>query len=189
MKLVLFNKELIKIAQSFVNIREQESVGLRDNHGMKRGSVAQERDRQLRGVLGEWAVSNAVGLSYLFTINTFKAPDLVLQDGRGIQVKCSMRQGPLVVRRDAKDNEVYVLTWMTYLNDGTILVTCVGWLTAYEARLLADIIPELWRDPLERNSPAIFVPTYLLRDMEELVDGRSSVGIYGPTDIRQPNTL
>lgn len=144
---------------------------------MRRGSPAEEARRDVVGILGEWAVANYFGQSYEFTYNTFKAPDLVV-NGHGLQVKSSLKGEYLTIRRDAKDDEPYILvriiipgsdphSWHK-LDRANGWAFIEGWMYPWQARLMADCDPSLWRDPGKRNSPAIFILRAELFTMDKL---------------------
>lgn len=159
--------------------RSQASLHRKDNWGLVVGSAEEDARRQTIGAIGEWAVMTFFHQPFVCSVNTFKAPD-VMVNNVGIQVKASERGKYLIIRPDAKDSEPYVYChvripdgdpreWPKSLAPNAFgLVDFKGWMFPYHARLLADSEPSLWRDPGGRKSPAIFIPTELLCDMEEL---------------------
>jgi hypothetical protein len=186
---VQFDLKQLQTAFHFGQIRQEASKGLKDNWGMRRGSPAEEAQRDVVGILGEWAVANFFGQPYEFTLNTFKAPDVVV-NGHGIQVKSSLKAESLTIRRDAKDDEPYVLTLVTMpnldpfkwhtLDRANAWVGLVGWMYPWQARLMAECDPSLWRDPGKRNSPAIFIPRaelFTMDKLKEIVYNDASSGV------------
>lgn len=151
-------------------VRTSESTQRKDNWGLVNLDPVEDARRQTIGVLGEMAVSEYFQQEYTFTVNTFKAPDLYVKNV-GIQVKASEWAKALIIRPDAKNHEPYVLvrvnipmgdprTWSVEDMPEDIVTTSaeiMGWLTPYEARLLADSDPSIIRDPNGRKSPAIFI--------------------------------
>lgn len=177
-----FNKERLLQAVQYGQIRTHNSRGLRDNWGLRNTNALEDARRQTVGTLGEMALADAFRLPYVFTVNTFKAPDIVV-GGMGLQAKASEKAEYLTIRRDAKDNEPYVLVhidmpegdpraWTSGEAYGTIL----GWMYPWQARLIADVKPEYWRDPGRRNAPAIFIPAAELLTLEDLYSEVATVG-------------
>lgn len=176
---VEFLAEAVVQAVEYGQQRTNASLKRRDNWGLKNNDPVEDARRQTIGTLGEWAVAHSFEQDYVFTINTFKAPDVVV-NGIGLQVKASERAANLIIRPDAKDHEPYILchvimppgdprNW-TEERLGMhpcVFVDIIGWLYPYDARLIADAYPEYHRDPGHR-SPAIFMPRELLRGMSEL---------------------
>ena len=177
-----FNKSDMIQAMQYGEIRTSESKKRRDNWGLKNDDPVEDSRRQTVGTLGEWAVAEYFQQTYQFTVNTFKAPDVVV-NGYGLQVKASEYARALIIRPDAKDHEPYILAkvaipagdprqWERTLDGqqdyGT--VELLGWMFPYEARLLADSDPGIIRDPNGRNSPAIFIRPEWLHFMPLLND-------------------
>lgn len=162
---VFFAQEHIEEAKSFVRLRQEQSQSLTDAHGLVQGSPEKEFERQLRGVLGEWAVATVLGMHYVHTVNTFKAADLFLKDGTPIQVRGTFKpHGDLIIRPNARNEEVYVLTYLD-LYQHFVLVR--GWISAKQARAVAILRPDLVQDRANRGAPAIFLPECLLYPMED----------------------
>lgn len=158
--------------------RTEASKNLKDNWGLRNHDPVEDARRQTVGTLGEWAVAKYFNVPYVFTVNTFKAPDLIV-NGVGIQAKASEKAEFLTIRRDAKDDEPYVLChvgmttgdprqWGAAGIDAQAYVTIMGWMYPWQARLMAENDPCLWRDPGRRNSPAIFIPHQELFPMAQL---------------------
>jgi hypothetical protein len=122
------------------------------------------------GVCGEEAAAMALGVPYVFTINTYSsAPDIHLPDGTWVEVKTSPTMNALIIRPGMKDTEVTVLVRAPYGLDGPYYV--IGWIRPHEARLAADADPSMWSDPQNRGAPCIKYPMELLLPIRMLKDG------------------
>ena len=124
--------------------RAVESMKL--GHGNRNGAKKENLwDLNIRGALGEFAFSKALGIPYEFRLNVFKGPDF----GKTGQVKTLMEHWyDLTIRSDARDEDHYVL--VTGIGP-TFQVH--GWYLAGEAKKHAEWI----KDP-EHRGPAFFVP-------------------------------
>ena len=193
-----FDKNDLVQAMKYGEIRTGESKKRRDNWGLRNDDPITDSRRQTVGTLGEWAVAEYFQQPYVFTVNTFKAPDVVV-NGYGIQVKASEYARALIIRPDAKDHEPYVLArvrmpegdprdWEeTLASDATGTVELLGWMFPYEARLLADSEPSLIRDPNNRRAPAIFIRPewlHLMPLLDDWIDGRPVIRSV-PKEFRQ----
>lgn len=179
MEVVLDHGQVMK-AVAAGQARTNASKHRKDNWGLINNDPVEDARRQTVGSLGEIAVCELFGMDYDAKVNTFKAPDLVV-NGWGLQVKASEYAKNLTIRTDAQDWEPYILChvhmqpgdpfgqWLTQELYRQIQVDVIGWIFPYAARLLADVDPTLWRDPQGRKSPAIFIPRYLLDSMESLL--------------------
>lgn len=176
-----FEKEDLLQCVVWGETRTSNSKHRQDNWGLKNDDEVVDSRRQVVGVVSEWAVAEYLRQEYIFTVNSFKAPDVVV-NGYGVQVKASEYAKALIIRPDAKDHEPYVLAkvklpsgdprnWRTSLDDWDVgRVELLGWMFPYEARLLADSEPSLIRDPNNRSAPAIFILPEWLHFMPLLTD-------------------
>ena len=167
-------------ALDYAKIRQSESRGLKNAHGLVWQGEAEDEFRQWLGVAGEMVLAKFSGQPYEFLVNVFKAPDLYI-GGVPIQVKCSDHNRNLIIRQDAKDDEVYVLVNYKGIVDSFYRemynFEILGFIRPRHARLLADCDPSMWRDPpqrvndqaVARHAPAIFVPESLLDPVEGLL--------------------
>jgi hypothetical protein len=173
-----FTHEEVVLAVQCGQERTNASKHRRDNWGLKNDDPVEDARRQTVGSLGEFALMKLFDQSLTCSVNTFKAPDLVV-NGWGIQVKASEHAKNLTIRRDAQDWQPYVLChvhmgqgdprlWLTQELYQVATVDILGWIFPYAARLLADVDTTLWRDPQGRKAPAIFIPRYLLDPTEAL---------------------
>jgi hypothetical protein len=174
MKMVTFTANEIHQIMLWAYDREQESAaqGLRDKNPVadhNRTEVAE------MGVMGEMAVAKALGIPYEYTVNTFLAPDVVLPNGRKIQVKATKhRDGHLIVTRFNPKTltmedlpplmaEPYVLT---YVNIPYAFAEVGGWCTAAEAHYLVACRILEW--DRTKRVPSIWVPQKYLRPLETI---------------------
>lgn len=139
------------------NARQVSSIKKkgRDNLYKKNGWL-EEHSVHVVGCVGELAVAKAIGVTWSGDVDTFKLPDLP----GNIQVR--HRSNPnwdLIVRQDAKDDEVYVLS--RGMPPGIIEVA--GWIKAGDAK------QEQWlKDWGNYGKPSYFVPSDALNRMEDL---------------------
>jgi hypothetical protein len=131
----------------------------------------------LMGVIGEWATASALGFKYEFTVNSFAGPDLILPNGREVQVKATDKPyGCLLVKPIFdKDNnltpeeitkrlaEPYILATIDFK---TRQVDVKGWVTAYEAYFMAACYPGMIEAKYGLPSEAVYVPQDLLRPLD-----------------------
>lgn len=174
-----WNFEIPELLQAvmFSEIRTAASKGRKDNWGLVNNDPIVDARRQLVGTLGEWAVASAFGRKYRFSVNTFKAPDVII-NGWPLQVKGSEYAKNLIIRPDAKDLEPYILTHVVFPegdprlwtehSDVYAIVHILGWHFPFDARRAARRDPSMRRDPGGRKAPAIFLQRDMLRPMTEL---------------------
>lgn len=177
---IFYKHELLECV-AYGEQRTSNSKQRKDNWGLRNDDPVEDSRRQVIGVISEWAVAEYFGQAYEYTVNSFKAPDVIV-NGYGIQVKASEYARALIIRPDAKDHEPYVLAkvmlppgdprqWEETLEESELgQVQLLGWMFPYEARLLADAEPSLIRDPNGRNAPAIFIQPEWLHFMPLLTD-------------------
>jgi hypothetical protein len=173
--MIRFKHKQLVAAVNFGQVRTENSRHRKDNWGLRNIDPVEDSRRQTVGTLGEWAVANYFGIPYVFTVNTFKAPD-VFVNGVGLQVKASEQARDLIIRPDAKDDEPYILVQvslpggnpLSWANGEVAFAELIGWLYPWQARLMADCDDRYWRDPGKRNSPAIFIPRNELYPLDTL---------------------
>lgn len=160
--------------------RTAASKHRKDAWGLVNDDEVLDARRQTVGTLGEFAVMRMFGQELTVSVNTFKLPDVVV-NGWGLQIKASEYAKNLTIRSDSKDFEPYILCrvqmppcdpreWATCDQPNiSSTVEILGWIFPYIARLWADLEPSLYRDPGNRNSPAIFIPADWLNSMDSLM--------------------
>ncbi len=184
--IIAFNRIDTLQAVAFGEERTNASKNRRDAWGLRNNDPVVDSRRQTVGSLGEMAVMRYFNQPELCLVNVFKAPDVVV-NGHGIQVKSSERAADLIIRSDAKNTEPYILCKVSMPpNDPRMWrkvnevvhgecwswVELLGWLYPWQARLMADCADGYWKDPMRRNSPAIFIPRedlYPIDSLKEIV--------------------
>ena len=185
---IRFHYDMLVRAVELSMKRTADSIGRKDNWGLvvpktKAGQIEDAR-RQVIGTLGEWAVANYFNTDYVFSVNTFKEPDVWVtgNDGKvwGLQVKASEYGKNFIIRPDAKNHEPYIYClvempegdprmWAQRLPKSAVaFVSIKGWMFPSEARERAKANPSLIRDPGGRKSPAIFIPVPQINPISEL---------------------
>lgn len=154
-------------------VRTRNSAHRKDNWGLRNTDPVEDARRQTVGMMGEFALAKFFGMDPALTktVNTFKAPDLVVEGLGPLQVKASERAAELTIRPDAKNDERYVLAKVTLSSPIAKFgawVELLGWTWPWQAREWAEQDPSLIRDPQNRKSPAIFIPARMLHSMDLL---------------------
>lgn len=149
---IAFSPERLEQAKRLAIRRRSESRNCRDRKVSERDPLFIDTI----GVMAEMAGCDYLGLPYVFTVNTFRAPDLPFE----IEVRATeWRNGHCKVRPDDADSRRVVMAIVTSLESPVVLA---GWIMARDGKQFPT------RDPHGASMPWHFVPQSALNPMSEL---------------------